>query len=269
MSTDPKLHYQTSSGAGRPTLLFLHGFMGRGEDWDEIALAFEDDYRCLLVDLPGHGQSLNVEKDDYAIENCAASIIELLDTLGCVGSTKCDVVAYSMGGRLAFYLATHYPDRFAKIVIESSTPGLRTEDEREQRRTHDDKLAARIQQDSLLTFLDFWYDQPIFASLHDFPDILDSLKSKRTRNDIYGLACSLREMGTGAMPSLWPELGNIKSNLCLIVGNKDSKFSKIASEVAELCTKAEIVSVTGCGHNVHVENEEAFIQIVKQFLADN
>ncbi len=43
--------------AGRPTVLFLHGFLGTGEDWAPIAQALSAQYHCVTVDLPGHGKT--------------------------------------------------------------------------------------------------------------------------------------------------------------------------------------------------------------------
>lgn len=45
----------------RPTLLFLHGFMGGAEDWEPIMLSMAHAARCIAVDLPGHGGSLSGE----------------------------------------------------------------------------------------------------------------------------------------------------------------------------------------------------------------
>ena len=40
-----------------PTLLFTHGFMGDADDWDLIISKLTNQYFCISIDLPGHGQS--------------------------------------------------------------------------------------------------------------------------------------------------------------------------------------------------------------------
>ena len=42
----------------RRGMLFLHGFLGTGEDWVPLMQALSLRYRCLAVDLPGHGRTL-------------------------------------------------------------------------------------------------------------------------------------------------------------------------------------------------------------------
>ena len=41
----------------KPLMLFLHGFLGTGEDWAPLMTALSLHYRCVAVDLPGHGRT--------------------------------------------------------------------------------------------------------------------------------------------------------------------------------------------------------------------
>ena len=111
-------------------LLFLHGFMGSGQDWAETVEAFPD-YRCILVDLPGHGLSAGCPPGLYPMPQAALALLAVLDGLGV---EACVPVGYSMGGRLALYLALTHPDRCRAVVLESGSPGLASEREREGRR---------------------------------------------------------------------------------------------------------------------------------------
>jgi 2-succinyl-6-hydroxy-2,4-cyclohexadiene-1-carboxylate synthase len=75
------LSYTLSGDARRPTVLFLHGFMGSSEDWRETAAALDGRYRCLAVDLPGHGASLGLTPQVYTIEGATRTLLDLLDKL--------------------------------------------------------------------------------------------------------------------------------------------------------------------------------------------
>ena len=55
MTPDVHLRYSLTAASGVPTIMFLHGFLGCGHDWDEIAALLGDKYRHLRVNLPGHG----------------------------------------------------------------------------------------------------------------------------------------------------------------------------------------------------------------------
>lgn len=263
-----ELSCRLSGPADGRLLLFLHGFMGNGEDWNEISAGLSGDRQILTVDLPGHGKSLSLLDSDYTIENCAEGIVAALDRFCC---DRCNLVGYSMGGRLAFYLVAHYPDRFRRTIIESATPGLKSEKERKERVLRDEALAFLLEQirnrQQFKEIITDWYRQPLFDSLSSRPGRLENLISQRLTNDPRQLAESLRNMGTGRMPSLWPELKEIKSPLLLIAGAKDHKFSKIAAEVGAECPQAEVAVVADAGHNVHLEQPARFANLLKKFLS--
>lgn len=44
-------------GQGTPTLLFVHGFCCASGDWDSLIERLGSRYRCVTVDLPGHGET--------------------------------------------------------------------------------------------------------------------------------------------------------------------------------------------------------------------
>lgn len=257
-------HYVACGDRSRRPLLFLHGFMGSAEDWlEDIISFFSNEFFCIVVDLPGHGQTAVVNETDYRMENCAGNLMALLDDLHISG---CDVVGYSMGGRLGLYLAVSYPERFGRLVLESASPGLRTKEERTHRVRQDENLARRLEKQPLEPFVTDWHNQPLFASLDTSSERFQTLVERRLRNDKAGLSLSLRMMGVGAQPSLWDGLDRIKADLLLIVGQKDTKFRRIASEMRQRCPTAQVRVVEDAGHNVHFENPERYAKEVCQFL---
>jgi 2-succinyl-6-hydroxy-2,4-cyclohexadiene-1-carboxylate synthase len=241
--------------------------MGNDEDWSEITAALSGDQRVLTVDLPGHGKSMSLLDSDYTIESCAEGIIAALDRFCC---DRCDLVGYSMGGRLAFYLVARYPDRFRCTIIESATPGLKSEEERKERVLRDEALAFLLEQvrsrQQFKEIVTDWYRQPLFDSLSSQPGRLQKLIRQRLTNDPRRLAKSLRNMGTGRMLSLWSELKEIKTPLLLIAGEKDHKFRKIAAEIVAECPAAEVAVIADAGHNVHLEQPVRFANLLEKFL---
>ncbi|NOY88389.1 MAG: 2-succinyl-6-hydroxy-2,4-cyclohexadiene-1-carboxylate synthase, partial [FCB group bacterium] len=252
-------HYETYGSDKNKPLLFLHGFMGSIAEWEDIIPFFSDEFYCLVVDFPGHGKTDTISEEDYLMENCANGIISLLDKLQI---SQCSMIAYSMGGRLAYYLSVTYPDRFDKVVIESSTPGFKTEKERKKRIALDEKRAQRLTEIPLEQFLDEWYQQPLFATIDKKNPQFEKLINRRLLNNPYGLSLSLEMMEVGRQPSLWSRLNKISADLLLIVGDKDDKFKKIAYEVTERCLTANMAIVSGAGHNVHFEKREEFVKQV-------
>ena len=69
-----------------------------------------------------------------------------------------------MGGRLALSFAMEYPHKVRKLILESSSPGLKTEAERKKRQIQDEKLAQMILEQGMERFVEYWEDVPLFSS---------------------------------------------------------------------------------------------------------
>jgi len=269
MNSPYTFHFIQAGDKSNPAVLFLHGFLGSAQDWCDVANLISEDYWCIAVDLPGHGKTVvNGSEETYRMENCANGLVDLLDSLD-IG--KCNIVAYSMGGRLALYMAVNFSHRFERVVLESASPGLKTKQERQDRRAHDNRLAKQLETGSLKQFLKEWYDQPLFASLRQDKKRFARLLVVRAENNksgcATGLATSLRMMGAGVQPSLWDQLHKMQARLLLIVGEKDDKFKRITAEMAPKCPRASIYIVEGVGHNAHWERPEEYARMVKGFLS--
>ena len=44
-----------------PRFVFLHGFLGSGKSWLNIAQSFSENYFCIMPDLPGHGDNTQLD----------------------------------------------------------------------------------------------------------------------------------------------------------------------------------------------------------------
>lgn len=242
----------------QPVVLFLHGFLGHCSEFDSV-IPHLDRFNCIAIDLPGHGKTQF--SSEYSLPNTADAIVALLDQLQIA---QANLVGYSMGGRLALYLALNYRDRFPKAVIESGSPGLKTEVERSQRLQHDRELADQLEA-NFDQFLIDWYNMPLFRTFKAHPSFQQIVKERAKHNPIE-LARSLKEMGTGMQPSLWEKLESHRQPLLLIVGECDRKFIAINQEMASRCRTAELAIVPDCGHNIHFEKPKEFSDRLQKFL---
>lgn len=248
-------------------VLFLHGFMGRSLDWQNVMSPLAENFYSMAVDLPGHGATVTPDQDkSYTMEATGAGLVRWLDEME---MKRCSLVGYSMGGRLALYLAVTYPDRFEKVVLESASPGLADEAERNVRLADDMKLADKLKETPLEKFIANWYNQPLFVSLKNRPTLVSNLIANRRNNDPEKLAISLRYLSTGRQPSLWDKLEKVRLPLGLIVGQDDDKFVQIATEMTKRCPGARMKVVNQAGHMVHYEQPDEYISWLRSFLGRN
>lgn len=253
MTTVLRYHYKKIESA--PTFVFLHGFMGSKEDWEPQVKLLGNRYSSLVIDLPGHGDSQLESHKVYTMDGCSRLVVDVLEELEI---SQAILVGYSMGGRLSLYLALHFPQYFSELVLVSASPGFKELSDRHVRRRKDQNLANKLETGNFEEFLDRWYAKPIFASLGSDPERLEKIKDKRKNNDVRFLAKSLRFMGAGMQQSFWDEMEKLTMPLCLIVGEQDEKFTRLAKEMAQCYKKTRMIVVPNAGHNVHEENPKGF-----------
>ncbi|WP_041233266.1 2-succinyl-6-hydroxy-2,4-cyclohexadiene-1-carboxylate synthase [Cylindrospermum stagnale] len=262
-----QFNYSLIAKQDKPLILFLHGFMGNINEFDQAIKLLSDDFSYLTLDLPGHGKTQVFGGDEYyKMEHTAHGLINLLDELKI---SQCFLVGYSMGGRLALYLTLNFPERFLKVVLESASPGLPTDAERLNRIKLDSQIARKltrsVAKNDFAAFLDNWYNQPIFGDIKNHPEYARMVAS-RLENNPRELEKSLRFMGTGYQPSLWEKLEENKIPLLLLVGEYDNKFIAINTPMVNRCEFAQLKVISNAGHNIHFENTSAFVQNVRNFL---
>jgi 2-succinyl-6-hydroxy-2,4-cyclohexadiene-1-carboxylate synthase len=238
--------------------------MGSSEDWREVTSALGGRFRCLAVDLPGHGGAVGLPPEAYTIEGAARTVLDLLDAE--LGVERPAVVGYSMGGRLALYLALRHPERCAGLFVESASPGLEDAAQRRARREDDEQRASVLETGDLDGFLASWYRQPLFASLARREGMVEALIDTRRRNDPRELARSLRGMGTGSQPSLWGELAGLRIPTLAVAGGLDERYVGIANRMASSSPRVRVGVVPGAGHNVRLEAPEAYLASLQGFL---
>jgi len=217
----------------------------------------------VLLDLPGHGRHVG----DVAPWRFTAEAVEA-EITALSRDEPIDLVGYSMGGRLALAYAVRHPDRVRRLVLESASPGLATEEDRRSRRDQDGELASQIEADGVQEFVDRWEALPLFESQRDLPEEeRTTLRAGRLRNHPDSLAASLRGLGTGALPSYWGSLPSLRVPVLILVGALDRKFVEIGARMAELLPDARLAQVPEAGHTVHLERPDAWLGAVTDFLA--
>ncbi|MFN6564152.1 MAG: 2-succinyl-6-hydroxy-2,4-cyclohexadiene-1-carboxylate synthase [Nostoc sp. ChiSLP01] len=260
-------NYSLINPKDKPVILFLHGFMGNIDEFDEAIKLLADEFSYLILDLPGHGKTKVLGGDEYySMPNTAQAIINLLDKLKI---PKCFLVGYSMGGRLALYLVLHFPERFLKAILESASPGLATETERLERIKRDTQIRRKLARiTSKVAFVDFlsnWYNQAIFGYIKNHPQY-DQMVENRSQNNPQELDKSLRFMGTGCQPNLWSKLAKNTIPMVLLAGEYDVKFVNINTEMAKVCKLTQLKIIDNAGHNIHFENTLTFVKILRELL---
>ncbi len=238
----------------------LHGFTLTGASWDELVAKMPAGWKWIAPDLRGHGSAPVAA---CTMDDCAADLVALWNQLGVERS---HVAGYSMGGRLALHLAVRLPDRVRSLITIGAHAGFEG-DARESRRRADEVLAARIEQEGLERFVEYWEALPMFAGVaRRGAEFSDELHRLRLSNQPAGLAASLRGMGAGAMEPLWKRLAEISVPSTFVAGDRDSAFVLAGRRMAGSVHDSRLRTVPDSGHAAHFERPEETASILADHL---
>ncbi len=114
-----RLHYASAGDAGRPLLLFLHGFPEFWYAWHAQLQRFGGDWFAVAPDLRGYNLSdMPDAVDAYKAKYLMQDIAELIATLG---YRDCVLVAHDWGGAVAWQFAIKHPTMVRKLLIINAT----------------------------------------------------------------------------------------------------------------------------------------------------
>jgi 3-oxoadipate enol-lactonase len=116
---DVRIAYEVR-GAG-PPLLLVQGLGYGGRGWGPGADLLADDFLVVSYDNRGFGAS-DAPPGPYTVAQLAADAAAVLDA---AGLERAHVVGASLGGMIAQELALARPERIDRLVLVSTTPGLR------------------------------------------------------------------------------------------------------------------------------------------------
>lgn len=112
----------TVGGAGDQPMLFAHGFGCDQHMWRLVTPAFADDYRMVLFDHVGAGQSdlAAYSREKYAtLDGYAEDVLEICAALDLKDAI---FVGHSVSAMIGVLAAIKEPGRFARLVLIGPSP---------------------------------------------------------------------------------------------------------------------------------------------------
>ncbi len=250
------------SGSGRSVVL-LHGFTGCRETWGTASELLSKRFRVVRVDLPGHG-SAPIPEAGEGFREAVAAIGDVI-TAACGGSPA--VVGYSQGARLALGLAVESPHLVGGLVLESSSAGLPSTAEREQRRVEDERWARVLEDRGISEFVDQWEEVAVLSGLKQLPAAeRERLRALRLAQRPKGLAAALRSFGLGAQPDYGPRLTEVACPTRIVTGELDRRFTAGGAELGARIPGAQHRVIANSGHTPHLEAPSAWAEALIPFL---
>lgn len=265
-------HHTLTSGERRPekAFLFLHGILGRGNNWRGMARALIEarpEWAAVLVDLRHHGDSLGFPPPDD-LESAAADVIALADSLEL---PLRGLLGHSFGGKVALKALPHFAGPLEELIIVDVDPS-------------DTEARSRPSAERFLSILRTLEYQR-FASRKEFIDALIDRGSDRASAEWLAMNLVRDEDGFRFGPDLGAidqmldsHLSTDLMDICLsppaethlyfVRGGRSLAVADETMARLEGAARAgilELIVAPEAGHNVHMEAPAAIRGIFERF----
>ena len=163
---------------------------------------------------------------------------------------------------------------FSALVLESAGLGPVDDAAREALRERNFAWAARVRGEGVSAFMSWWEALPLFESQRNLDDDQrERLRTGRLANDTESLALSFERAGAHAMSSQGEsirtlcELSRRGVPVSYLAGRLDAKYCKVLADLrADSHDAVSCRAVPRAGHNIHLEQPEAFGAILEEVV---
>lgn len=259
----PHLWHLQEMGEG-PCLLFLHGAGGSTHSWRDVLPEIEG-YRCVAVDLPGHGFTRLGSRQRSSLDCIAADLGHLV---AAEGWPVAGIVGHSAGGAIALRLSATLPGTPPVLAINPALQPF------QGLAGVVFPLAARA-----IATLPFAVD--VVRKTLVAPDrAAQLLAGTGSKIDARGVALyarllrnrahvegALLMMAQWSLDGLLADMPGLTTRTLFLTGSNDRTVPPVtAVEAAERMAHARVESLEGLGHLAHEEAPERIAARIARFF---
>jgi 2-succinyl-6-hydroxy-2,4-cyclohexadiene-1-carboxylate synthase len=235
-----KIFFLEKGDPKKPSIVFLHGFLGCSKDFEFYLEALSNEFHCIAFDLPGHGRS---------------SLYEINELIPLIPKNS-SIVGYSMGGRIGLNLQIRRKNLFKKGIYLSTHLGLESSLEKKLRVRDEDQWISDLQMKDINQFIDDWYRKDLFKN--------SKIPLYRYEQKKDFLIYAIKKFSLAKQPNFWNSLSKIKNTTFFLYGSEDYSYLKLFHRLK----KAEIEAylIENVAHAIHIERKELILEKIRGAL---
>ncbi|WP_326524581.1 pyrimidine utilization protein D [Sphingomonas sp.] len=254
------IHYEWHGDEGAPPLILSSGLGGLASYWEPNLLALADDYRVLVYDHRGTGQSERKVLGAMTVEAMAQDVADLLDELALDEPPA--FVGHALGGLIGLALAIAQPGRLQRLMVVNGWASL----DPHTARCFDTRLAllrdsgprAYLHAQPLFLFPPAYISRNDAALLRAEVEQIEHFPGQET---VERRIHAVRTFDPG------PGLGAINIPVMCLAADDDMLVPAAASELlADAIPGAKLASMTWGGHACNVTRPDDFNARVADWL---
>ena len=265
-----KLHFR-KYGEG-PPLIIVHGLYGSSDNWISMAKSLSSNFEVFLPDQRNHGNSPHSPRHDYpSMRDDLTRFMEdqKLDSAILMG--------HSMGGKTVMHLAVEQPGSVdSMIIIDIAPQAYSFSKDSGQPLSHDRILDAMLavdfdrvdKRDDVATQLErSIYSARVRGFLLKNVVRTDS-GQYRWRINVPVIRKTLSEVLGGMDPAEFRGGKGVTGFPVLFIRGEKSGYisDEMIPGIMDIFPMAEIITLPGAGHWLHVEQPALLVKTVKYFL---
>ncbi len=268
-TSDGNLFYEVR-GKGAPVVL-LHPFPAHHGFWHPAIAAgqLDHDYRLLLPDLRGHGQSVPGGAREGSASAGAAITVEdhcadLIRICNEAGVEQAIFVGCSIGGYILFEFWRRHRERVQALVLCNTK--AQADDSEAQANRH--RIADQVMQQGTGSFLDSMVPKLLGATtLRSRPDKVAEARAMMDTMTAAGLAAVQR--GMAARADSVETLREMRVPTLLITGDEDVLTGiPEAQSMFRHLSGSQLTVLDRSGHYAPFEQPKAFADEMRRFLSE-
>ena len=246
--------YTVGDESARP-LLMIHALGADSEMWEAQLPVLSSMRRVVMVDLPGHGNSI-AGTGPYKIRDLGEDV---LDVATRAGAKAFDLCGISLGGLISIWIAGHAPERVMSLIASNTAARIGSEEIWQARiDTVTEGGMDAVSEQALARFF-----TSSFASEH--PDIFDRTSRTLLAIDPGGYAACCAALRDADLREL---VEAIRSPTLVIGGSDDISTPPDESVwLHEHIPASTLHILDGAPHFSNLEQPEAWTEMVEGFLA--
>ncbi len=261
-------HYIRWGHPGNDPVVLLHGLMNNARYWEHVAALFADTYSVYAPDLRGHGESEHAP-GGYLVWAFAMDLRFMAQELDLEAF---DLVAHSIGSRVAMAYARDHSHRLKHLVLADMGPQMAEQGARGIRKTTGKSQGTPgfpTEEEALEYYAKLYPGRPREFLMRQLTAGLTL--DEETGNLVFRFDPSIHQAtGRGAIaeiPFLWESLEHITCPTLVIRAEKSSILSReIAEEMVRRLPDGRLAEIPESGHQIPLHQPERFAEVVRDFL---
>ncbi len=246
-----------AEGGTGDTIIMLHGFGGSKDNWLRFAKYFTPNYRVIIPDLPGFGESSKPQDAKYDIMSQVERLNLFVKELKL---TKFNIVGNSMGGEIAGNYAATYPEMVKTLALFDSA-GVHSPIKSEFASLLGKGVNPLVVKDEkgYEELLEFTSVKPL-----KLPSVIKNYLAKQA---IKAAPLNEKIFNEIGKTELQGKLNKIKAPTLIVWGDSDKVINVSAVQIFKKNIKgSESVIIKECGHLPMLEKPQETASAYKDFL---